>query len=287
MFHCATHNSNGRSPKNYMVKFSVCIETLLTEHPFAERARIAAELGFPALEFWLPDEQGKDLVALRRVADDSRIQIASMVVNSNAGDVGGSLVRIHDKAKYLKRLRKSIQIAQKLGCKQMITCSGNVLTRTTHAQQTKAMVSTLKQASKIVEHEGITLLLEPLNTIVDHPGYFLDSAKVGFKVVKAVGSPNVKLVYDIYHMQVMEGNILQSIRENIQFIGHIHCAGVPGRHEIDSGELNYRDIFNKIDKIGYDGYVGLEYYPTVRSEESLKRTLSLESKGQLNLERQV
>jgi hydroxypyruvate isomerase len=270
-----------------MVKFSICIETLLTEYPFAERARIAAELGFPALEFWLPDEDGKDLMTLRRVADKSRIEIASMVVNSNAGDVGGSLVRAHDKTKYLKRLRKSIQIAQTLGCKQMITCSGNALKNATRLQQTKSMVSTLKQASKVAEEEGITLLLEPLNTILDHPGYFLDSAKIGFKVVKAVGSPSLKLVYDIYHMQIMEGNILQSITENIQFIGHIHCAGVPGRHEIDSGELNYRDILNKIDEIGYGGFIGLEYYPTVKSEESLNRTLNLGRKGQVTLGHRV
>jgi hydroxypyruvate isomerase len=117
----------------------------------------------------------------------------------------------------------------------------------------------------------MTLLLEPLNSVVDHVGYFLDSAKLALQVVRDVGSPNLKLLYDIYHMQIMEGNIVQTISENIQSIGHVHCAGVPGRHELYLGELNYQNIFDKIDELNYEGYVGLEYFPTMKSEESLER----------------
>ncbi len=94
-------------------------------------------------------------------------------------------------------------------------------------------------------------------------------------MVNEVGSSNLKLLFDIYHMQMMEGNILRTIEDNIRSIGHIHCAGVPGRHELDFGELNYRNIFNRIDELRYDNYVGLEYYPTVKSEESLKRAMRL------------
>jgi len=258
-----------------MVKFSVCIETLLTEYPFAERARKAAEMGFPAVEFWLHDQDGKDVKTLRQAVRDSDIEVSDIVVNSPAGDIGGSLVDPRDRAKYLKRLKETIQVAQTLGCQRMITCTGNTLKGLTKQQQTRNLVSTLEEACKLLERQNMTLLLEPLNTIVDHAGYFLDSAKAGLQVVNGIGSSNLKLLYDIYHMQIMEGNIVHTIEENIESIGHIHCAGVPGRHELDLGELNYRNIFNKFDELKYTGYVGLEYYPTVKSEESLNRVMQL------------
>ena len=259
-----------------MVTFSVCIETLFTEYPFAERSRRAAEIGIPAVEFWLPNQDRMDMRALQQVVKDCKVEVTDIVVNSNVGDVGGRLVDARDKSRYLKRLRKTIEVARTLDCRRMITCSGNTLKGLTKQRQTRNMVNTLKEACKLVEREDMMLLLEPLNTIVDHPGYFLDSAKLGFRVVNEVGNSGLKLLFDIYHMQIMEGNILQTIEENIRSIGHIHCAGIPGRHELDLGELNYRNILNRIDELQYDGYVGLEYYPTVRSEESLKRVTQLE-----------
>jgi hydroxypyruvate isomerase len=258
-----------------MVRFSVCIEMLLTEYPFAERARKAAELGFGAIEFWLPDEKGKDMKAVRQITQDCGILVSSIAVNSNAGDIGGSLVKARDKSMYLKRLTKTIETAHMLDCEKMITCSGNVLKGLSRQRQTRNAIRTLKEGCRVAEKEGITLLLEPLNTTVDHSGYFVDSARLGFEIVRDVGSPNLKLVYDVYHMQMMEGNILQTIERNLKSIAHIHCAGAPGRHELDLGELDYRNILKKIDELGYDGLVGLEYHPTVGSEESLKRAMQV------------
>jgi hydroxypyruvate isomerase len=171
----------------------------------------------------------------------------------------------------MKRLEETMRIARILDCRRMITCSGNTVKGLTKRQHTINLVKILGQARKLVEREGMTLLLEPLNSVVDHVGYFLDSAKLALQVVRDVGSPNLKLLYDIYHMQIMEGNIVQTISENIQSIGHVHCAGVPGRHELHLGELNYQNIFDKIDELNYEGYVGLEYFPTMKSEESLER----------------
>jgi len=236
---------------------------------------MAAKMGFPAIEFWLHDQHGKDLQALRQATRECGVEVSNINVNSVAGDIGGSLVDPRDRSKYLKRLKKVMHIAQTLDCRRMITCSGNLLKGLTKPQQTRSMASTLREACKLAEKQGMTLLLEPLNTVVDHAGYFLISAKAGLRVVNDIGSPNLKLLYDIYHMQIMEGNIMQTITENIQSIGHIHCAGVPGRHELDLGELNYHNILNKIDEVKYEGYVGLEYYPTIKSEESLRRVMQL------------
>jgi len=258
-----------------MPSFSVCIEMLFREYPFTERARKVAELGIGAIEFWLPDEKGKDMNAMRKAVRDCGIVVSNIVVNSNAGDIGGSLVRERDEVTYLKRLTKTIRIARMLDCEKLITCSGNTLKGLSKQRQVRSMVRTLRKACKLAEGEGVMLLLEPLNTIVDHKGYFANSTKLGFDVVDEVRSANLKLVYDIYHMQVMEGNILQTIEKNLDSIGHIHCAGVPGRHELDLGELNYKHILKAIDDFGYRGFVGLEYNPTVRSEESLMRVLPL------------
>jgi len=258
-----------------MVKFSVCIETLFTEYPFVERSRKVAEMGFPAVEFWLHDEDGKDMRALRQATQDCGVEVSDFTMNTPDGNIGGSLVNPRDKSKYLKRIKKTIQVAQLMGCQRMITCSGDIVKGLTMRQQTRNMVKILGQACKLVEREDITLLLEPLNSVVDHVGNFLDSVKLGFQVVNEIESPNLKLLYDIYHMQIMSGNIIQTLRENIESIGHIHCAGVPGRHELYLGELNYRSIFNTIDELKYDGYIGLEYFPTMKSEESLKRVRAI------------
>ena len=115
----------------------------------------------------------------------------------------------------------------------------------------------------------MTVNLEALNSLVDHKGYYLDSSAVGFEIVKCVGCDNIKLLYDIYHMQIMEGNIIENITRNIDLIGHIHAAGVPGRHEPHLGENDYRFILKAVEKAGYKGFFGLEYFPSYDSRQSL------------------
>ncbi|MFZ2014706.1 MAG: TIM barrel protein, partial [Nocardioides sp.] len=135
------------------------------------------------------------------------------------------------------------------------------------------LVENLKRAAEVVEPLGISLCLEALNTLVDHAGYFLNSARLGFEVVREVGSPQVKLLYDVYHMQIMEGNLIATINEHVGAIGHFHSAGVPGRHELFTGELDYRNIIKAVDAAGYQGYFGLEYWPTYDQRQSLADTL--------------
>ena len=115
------------------------------------------------------------------------------------------------------------------------------------------------------------LVIEPLNTYVDHAGYYLWSSDEAFQIVGEVNSPNIKVLFDIYHQQIMEGNIIPRIRKNINSIGHFHAAGSPGRHELDSGEINYPNIFEAIGEAGYTGYIGLEYFPLKDAVEGLKK----------------
>ena len=256
-----------------MVKIDVCIETLFPELPFAERIKKVSRLGFKAIEFWLWDE--KDIGQIAKLTKELNIEINDIVINSPDGSIGGSLTKAEDKDKYLERLKATIDIAHRLNCKKLITCSGNEIPGISKENQLSNVIETLEEASQIAAKEDIVLLLEPLNSRVDHQGCFLTSSKMGFDIIKKVNSSNLKLLYDIYHMQIMEGNVLDTIKENISLIGHFHLAGVPGRHELNDGELNYPFIVKKIEELGYKGYFGLEYFPTLDSEDSLKKVKAL------------
>ena len=261
-----------------MAKLSVCIEMLLTEYPFLDRIAKVGELGLPAVEFWFTGQNPKDPAAEEKAFEEigdaakrAGIIVSDFVLNSPDGGITGSLVMPEDRDKYLARLERSAQLAGMVGCSTIITCSGNAVPGRTRDEQTQCAVDTLSAAAPIAASAGITLVLEPLNTLVDHAGYFVDSSSLGVEIVKRVNHPNVKLIYDVYHMQIMEGNVIETIRSNIGIIGHFHSAGVPGRHELTSGELNYREIIAAIDKLPYTGHFGLEYAPLMESVESLKQ----------------
>lgn len=264
-----------------MVKIGICIETVFSDLPYEERIHRIAKIGFLSFEFWYHDQrfdganlikESKDIDAVAKIARDKKLQVSNFVVNSPDGQIGGSLVKPEDKPQYLARLKEVIPLARKLNCKRMITCAGNGVRGRNYEDQRESIINTLSEASKIVEKEDMILLLEPLNTMVDHPGHFLDSAHEGAKIMREINHPNIQLLFDIYHMQIMEGNILSTIEENIDIIGHFHAAGVPGRHELWMGELNYKNIIKKIDELGYKGYFGLEYFPEIDSEKSLRQT---------------
>jgi hydroxypyruvate isomerase len=127
----------------------------------------------------------------------------------------------------------------------------------------------------LAERYGVTLNLEPLNTTVDHAGYWLDSSQAGFELVRRVGSPNLRLLFDIYHMQVMEGNLIARMRAHLDLIGHIHVADVPGRHQPGTGEINYRNIFCALRDAGYDRAVGMEFAPLGPSDRAASDALAL------------
>ncbi|MDI6827825.1 MAG: TIM barrel protein [Armatimonadota bacterium] len=255
---------------------SVCIEKLLTEFPFLERIGKAAELGYPAVEFWFAGQnknnEAAEYKAFEEIANacaKAGVSVVAFVANSPDGSIGGSLIKPEDRDSYLRRLERVVELAKIVNCPMLITCTGNFQPEKSKEEQVQNIIGTLKEAAHIAESGGITLLLEPLNSLVNHPGYFLDSSALAAEIVKAVSHPNVKLLYDIYHMQIMEGNIIATIRKYIDIIGHFHSAGVPGRHELTSGELNYHDIIAEIDSLGYNGYFGLEYSPLLESVQSL------------------
>ncbi|MBN2307421.1 MAG: TIM barrel protein, partial [Candidatus Hydrogenedentes bacterium] len=152
-----------------------------------------------------------------------------------------------------------VPVSKRLGCQRFIVTTGNALLGVSRDAQHAACVAALKAAAPVAADAGITLVLEPLNLLVDHAGYYLSTSTEGFAIVEEVGSPAVKLLFDIYHQQITEGNLSLNILGNIEKIGHFHSANHPGRYELTTGEINYPYLMRAIDQTDYDGYFGMEF----------------------------
>jgi hydroxypyruvate isomerase len=165
-------------------------------------------------------------------------------------------------ATLLKELETTIPLAKQAGVPNLITMFGNRKDGIGEQQAIDNCVAGLSKIAPLAAENGITLHVELLNSKVDHHGYQGDSTRFGVAVMKGVNSPNVKLLYDIYHMQIMEGDVIRTIRDNFQWLGHFHTGGVPGRHEIDgTQELNYHAVAKAIADLGFQGFIAHEFMP--------------------------
>lgn len=248
------------------MKVSLCIEPVLPDVDFYGRIAIAGELGFDAVEFW--DTFRYDPEKIAKESQRAGIPVVGCILKKGAEPSRGVSLPA---AELLGLLRETIAYAKVFGCTTLYALAGDVESRAD--SQKNLLIENLKRCADVLEKEGVTLLLEPLNSLIDHKGHYLDSSCVGFEIVNCVGSPRVKLLYDAYHMQVMEGNVIANMTRNIGCIGHIHLAGTPGRHEPQLGELNYKNVIRAVEAAGYDGYFGLEYWPTGDHRASLADTL--------------
>jgi hydroxypyruvate isomerase len=203
---------------------------------------------------------------------DLGLSCTDFIFNHPDGGVQAAMIDERDRSLILDSLGAMIERARRIGCRAFISGAGNVVPGLAREKATQTMVETLTLAARLCEKEGVTLLLEPFNTKVDHPQYFLDDPEECLSVLKAVNSPSVRMLFDIYHVQIMAGDVTAFIRKNISWIGHFHVAGVPGRHEPKESELNYPFILGEIDRLGFSGHVGLEYWPTIEPAESLRQT---------------
>lgn len=222
--------------------------------------RVAA-LGFDAVEIYKWKDLNLDRV--RFALEKNNVEMLSMCTSE---------FRMTDpeyRDLWLAGLRESCAAANRLGVRRLITQVGPD-TGKPRSEQHAAIVAALHAAKPILEESNVTVMIEPLNTYVDHKGYYLWSSAEAFEIIRQVNHPLVKMVFDIYHQQVMEGNIIPNITNNLDCIAHLHAAGHPGRHELQFGENNYRFIIDEVEKAGYAGAIGVEYKPLLSPEESLQ-----------------
>lgn len=236
---------------------SVCLPILGLKRP--ERLIPAiARLGYAAVEIWhhdvLPDFPG--LVARAR---RHGLGVASMCGHRTLDE---GMNRRANHARIERELRASIEVAARHGVRGLICFAGRRQPGQSDRAGLKECARLLRRVAPCAQQHGVLLNVELLNSTLDHPGYLGDRSAWGVALCEEVGHPNVKLLYDIYHMQIMEGDLIRTIERHHRWIGHFHTAGHPGRHELDDRqEINYRAVFRAIAATGYAGFVGHEFRP--------------------------
>ncbi|MDW7656891.1 MAG: TIM barrel protein [Bacillota bacterium] len=242
------------------MKKALCIETLYTDMAFYDRFALAARDGYQYIEFWT--WQNKDLDRIRELCQKNDLKVAAF-----SGDQDYSLCDVSQAGRYIDFIYQSIQAAKKLNCSFLVIHSNalgeggivvNHYTDRSDAEKYGACLDMLMRCGTLAEQHGVTLVLEPLNSLYDHVGNYLTTPEKTAQLVREAASPAIRMLFDIYHMQIMTGNIINTLTKYREEIGYIHVADVPGRKEPGTGEINYANVFRTLRDQGYTGFVGLE-----------------------------
>ena len=249
------------------MKFSACIEMLFVQESdsYAERIRLAREAGLDIVEFW--GWVNKDLDAIEQALQDNDIKLTAMIAEPML-----DLTKPENLTPYLDALNNSVKTAQRLGAPLLIAQAGNRDPSRSFNDQRDCLIAALSAAGKLLVGTGVKLALEPLNTRYDHPGYFLNSTIEALDIIDEVNSPNIGLLYDLYHSMVMDEHPPTVIGNRADRILHIHIADHPGRHQPSSGILDLKTSIDWLMSQGYNGAIGLEYKPTISTVDALEKT---------------
>ena len=247
-----------------MPKYAANIELLYTQYSdYAARIRAAAKDGFEAVEMWMTSMH--DLPTLATAAKESNVRFSSVLAEPRFSPTMPGV----DMEVFYQGLRDSIANAKILGAPRVVLGSGMGFPGKKRQAQLDELVGVFKQAASIAEEADIELVLEPVNTRVDHPGALLDRTSEAVYIARNVASPNFKILYDIYHSSVEGENAVEQLEENRDVIGYIQLADAPGRGEPGSGSIDWEAVLEAVDSSGYSEVVGLEYYPTTDTTQSL------------------
>lgn len=251
------------------MKYSACIEWLFAETgDFPARIRAAKRAGLDGVEFW--KWTTKDIGPIAAALDETGLKLT--------GFVAEPMVPLTDPARhaeFLDGLQASIDMARRLGSPVLIAQTGDDLPGRTRAEQRAALTTCLVKAADVLKGSGVVLAIEPLNTRVDHKGYYLSSTAEGLDIIDDVGRPEIRIVYDIYHSAVMDEEIGDVLAGRLDRVAHVHLADTPGRHEPGSGTMDWQRRVDWLIANGYIGIVGLEYMPTKGTVASLEKLLRL------------
>ncbi len=251
-----------------MPKFAANLSMLFTEVDFLDRFQAAAEAGFKGVEYLFPYDF--EAAEIKRRLDDNGL--TQVLFNLPAGDwaAGERGIACHpDRVEEFRAgVDRAIAYARVLGNTQVNCLAGIQPEGVSDAEARQTLVENLRFAADKLADAGILLVAEPINTR-DIPGFFLNRTEQALAIFDEVGSDNLKLQYDIYHMQIMEGDLAPTIETHFDRIAHVQIADNPGRHEPGTGEINYPFLFAHLDRLGYQGWIGAEYKPAGRTQEGL------------------
>jgi hydroxypyruvate isomerase len=240
--------------------YAVNVEMTWTKLPFLDRLRKVKESGFSHYEFW--PWRNKDIDAILTLNRELGLTAAQFSASPVKG-FGHGITNPDPsrRQEFEEEIRSAVAVARKLGVKKLCVVAGEETKGYSRDEQTRAVIAALKAGAQIVEPEGITIILEPLNILVDHPRQLVVHSADAAAILKAVGSPNVKMLFDIYHQQISEGNLTGNIRKYHELIGYFQLADHPGRHEPTTGEISYPFVLRTIHDVGYRDPIGMEMSP--------------------------
>lgn len=250
-----------------MPAFAANLTMLFTEVPFLERFERAARSGFTAVEYMFPYQEDTDAIA-RALRG---LRLTQVLFNLPAGDWAGGdrgiMVDPNRRAEFREGVGRAVELARRFGCRKLNGLVGKRRDDVPPEEQWACLVDNLRFAAAELERAGMTLLVEPVNTF-DIPGFFLHTSARAIQLLDDAAAANARLQYDVYHMQRMEGNLVDTMRRLRDRIGHVQLADAPARHEPGTGEINFPFVLRELDALGYEGHVGLEYRPSGPTEAS-------------------
>lgn len=250
-----------------MPRFSANLGFLFTEHPEIERVAAAAAAGFQAVEMHWPYQVPAD--EMRAALSRSQVTMLGLntpVGNAAAGDFGLGALPGRE-SEFQQALDQAVSYGQAIGAAAVHCMSGLVSPDAASAAE-RTFVANLKLAADKAAQASMTVLIEPINHR-DKPGYFLHAVEQAASIIEQVGRRNVKIMFDCYHTQIMQGDLTRRLKDHLDVIGHVQIAAVPSRSEPDEGEIDYREICRSLDRMGYGGWIGAEYKPRGRTEDGL------------------
>lgn len=237
-------------------RLSVMLWTVFRNMPFEQRLEKVAEAGYHAVE--LVDEfKNWQAADFARCAAHRRS--LGITFDATAG-LSSGIADPDQRGKFLEEVGKMLPIMQKLECRRLIVLSGNVVSGLSREAQHQSCVEGLQRAADLAAPHGVTLLLENIDP-EENPKYYLTSSREGFAIVRELNRPNVQFLYDLYHEQIAEGNLLETLEKNFAQLGLAHVADVPGRHQPGTGEINFANVFRKLAQLNYRGYIAMEFLP--------------------------
>jgi len=261
--------ANGTPP----FKLSVMLWTVYEKLPFDQRIEKVAEAGYHALELV---NECKNFTKEDYARFRAKKRDLHLTVDASSG-ISHSLCDASQRDAFLDEVRAKLPVLEELECNKLIILSGDKVPGQSPQQMHANCIESLKRAADIAAAKNVGLLLENIDP-EENPKYFLTSVSEGFDIVRSVGAPNVQFLYDFFHDQIAEGNLLAKLEKNLNLIGVVHIADVPGRHDPGTGEINYPNIFRKLGQLGFNGYVAMEFIPEGETVAALRAAREMATK---------